>query len=127
IFHDEDGFIPAARGFLLVCLPRRTGLGTGGKKDCERGALFDLAFDFEPPLVLLDDAIDGRQPQASALADSFGRKKRSENTGSCGSVHPTAGIGNAQTDKIAFSRLRVALDVTLVNFSGEGANSQLAA
>jgi len=55
----------------------------GGKIDSEGRALPRFTGDFDPALVLLDDAIDGCQSQTGAFANRFRREKRLKNAVEC--------------------------------------------
>ena len=67
-----------------------TGSLLAGKEDVEGAALADFAADFDPALVLLDNAIDGGQAQAGAFADFLGGEERLEDAGHGGGVHAAA-------------------------------------
>jgi hypothetical protein len=54
--------VPGARFFTDVP-------GQSWQIDAERRPVADFAIDIDPALMLLDDAEDGRQPQAGAFAD----------------------------------------------------------
>ena len=73
----------------------------GGQKYVKGGSLAGLAFNFNPALVLLDDAIDGRQAKTGAFADGFCREKRLKNMRQLFGVNARAGIRNAQANKFA--------------------------
>ena len=75
--------------------------GDGREKDAERGAVAQLALDFDPALMLLDDAINRRQPQAGALADFLGGEERLERCGKCSGAMPVPVSADAQADKLA--------------------------
>jgi hypothetical protein len=55
---------------LLDMVPRQ--------EDPERGALADFAVDIDEAAGLLDDAVDGGEAEAGALADFLGREERLE-------------------------------------------------
>ena len=63
-----------------------------GQKDCKIGALAWLARNLDPSFMLLDNAINRRQPKASALADLLRSEKRFEDAAHCGGIHSTARI-----------------------------------
>ncbi len=50
------------------------------------------AFNFNPTLMLLDDAVNGGQPKAGAFADVFGGEKRFKNALKIFRFNPAAGI-----------------------------------
>ena len=75
-------------------------LGDAGEKNGEGGAGAGLALDGDPALMLLDDAIDGGQAQAGALADFLGGEKRLEQMAQRLVVHAQAGVGDAQADEM---------------------------
>src|SRR5687767_7043194 len=67
------------------------------KIDVERAALSDFAFDLNPSLMLLYDAIHGSQSQPGAFPDFLGRKKRVENMGDIFRGNAAASVNHAQT------------------------------
>src|ERR1019366_6950063 len=76
VFHQENRLLAAAderrsgRGF-----GRHVVFPTSGRKiDSERGATANLAVDFNPTPVLLDDAVHGCQPKSGPFANFFGRE-----------------------------------------------------
>src|SRR5262249_8879908 len=97
VLDQEDGALPreigAGLGFRgrsilrhgprsAACRPRLDlpiGLGAmPWQEDVERGALARLGIDIDEAAGLLDDAVDGGEPEARALADLLGRKERLE-------------------------------------------------
>src|ERR1035441_4581750 len=128
VFDHQDGFFAAADG-LQNHGSLGGGLGGalgGGEIDLECGADADLAGDFGPALVLFDDAINGGQPQAGALADLFGGKERLEKPVQRLPVHAAAAVRNPQTNQKAASRVGLLRHVGVIDFDGGGADEELA-
>ena len=59
------------------------------------GADANLTAEFHPALMLLDDAVNGSQPQPSAFADLFGCEEWLEYATLRLGIHAAAGIGDA--------------------------------
>ena len=55
------------------------GFASHGKKNLEHGADADFALDFDPAVMLFDDAINGGQSQSRSFADFLGGEKRLKN------------------------------------------------
>src|SRR2546423_11550587 len=83
VFDDQDGFGTATHLLLngRDLLGRWRGISGAGEKNLEGRAATDLTFNFDPSLVLFNDAINSSQTQARALADFLGREERLEQTG----------------------------------------------
>ena len=71
-----------------------------GRKILNVGALAEPAGDLDPALVLLDDAIDRRQPEAGALADFLGGEERLEDPRQMFRRNARAGVAHRQTNKL---------------------------
>ena len=99
----------------------------GGKEDPEGGARTDFAGDFDPALVLLDDAVDGGQAEAGAFADLLGGEERFEDAVQRLLVHAAAGVGDAQADEPARPGFGLLLDIGRVDLDDGGGDEQLAA
>src|SRR5947208_2361383 len=94
VLHDEYRFFAT----LHQSSRRRLGFPSGhrfrmsGQKDSKSGALAWLARNLEPSFMLLDNAINRRQPEASALADLLRGEKRFEDAAHRDSIHSTARV-----------------------------------
>src|SRR5208282_3280863 len=69
------------------------------EEDLKSGPLADLALDFNPPLVLFDNAIDGGEAQAGSLAELLGGKEGLEDPPQILGWDATAGVADAETDE----------------------------
>ena len=65
------------------------------------------AGDFDPAFVLLDDAIDGRQPQSGAFANFLGREEGLEDPIQNRLVHAATGVCHGQANHSARAGIRV--------------------
>ena len=70
------------------------------QEDAERGALARFRIHIDEAAGLLDDAIDGRQPKAGALADFLGGEERLEDLVDDVGGNPGAGVGDIDPDII---------------------------
>ena len=75
--------------------------------DLERGAAAHFAVDVDVAAGLLDDAVDGGQAQAGALARPLGGEERLEDLRLRGRVHAAAGVAHRQHHVAAGLNLRV--------------------
>src|SRR3970040_86352 len=70
-----------------------------GELHGHEGPLADaFALDFNPPTVLLDDALADREAQARPFADLFGREEGIEDLGQVLWGKPVPGVGNGDLD-----------------------------
>ena len=119
--------VAAGRGDWLWGAAASAGLETHGKENGEGGAGAGLAFDDDPALMLLDNAIDGGQAQAGALADFLGGEKRLEEMAQGGVVHAAAGVGDAQADEMAGAGFGIDHAGDGFEDAGSGADGQASA
>jgi len=94
------------------------------EKESEGGTFADFAIHHNPALVLLNDAVDGGQPEAGAFAGFLGGEKGFEQMAQGRAVHATAGIGGCQTNKIAGARLGIQHGRHGIEGFGEGAKGE---
>src|ERR1035437_3308620 len=85
-------------------------------------AVAGLAVDFNPALMLFDDAVDGGQAEAGALAHFLGGEERFKNALERAVIHAAAGVGHGQHDKLAGPELGVQLHRLVVQFHRAGAD-----
>src|SRR6185436_14062558 len=80
VFDDEDRFRPGRQIEMLGHLGfrARDAVHDAGKVDLEARAFARLAVHPDISTALLDDAVDGRQPEAGSLAGPFRREERLE-------------------------------------------------
>src|ERR1700684_12595 len=96
IFGDQDKFVAAARRGV-VRSARRVGLTfTDRQMDVEGGARADFAVKLDEAAVLLHDAEDGVEAEASSLSNFLGGEKRLEDALHCGGVHACACVGDGE-------------------------------
>ena len=69
------------------------GASLTGRKIFKVGALADLARDFDPAVVLRDDAVNRGEAEAGAFADFLGGEERLEDVAERLGVHAAAGVG----------------------------------
>src|SRR5438270_8624179 len=72
-----------------------------GEKYSERCPLAELAADLNPPPVLFNDAMDRREPEASAASQAFGREEGLENSLQIVRRDTTARVGNGKANESA--------------------------
>ncbi len=70
------------------------GKSTHGKHEVELRALAHFALNTDSPVVALDAAVDGRQPQPCSPTGSLGSEERFEDTFLRLCVHAHAGVGD---------------------------------
>ena len=99
----------------------------GGKVDFESRPHAGLAADFDPALMLLDDAINGCESKASSFAHLFGGKERLKDSLQRIGIHAATGVRDGEDDKLARSRFGMLADVGLVNLGIGSADEQLTA
>src|SRR6185369_5659114 len=81
--------------------------GSCRKENVEHRSRADFAFNFDPAFMLVDDAVNRREAEASPLPYFFCRKKRFEDVGNSFRRHPATGVTNAQADKFPRPRTRL--------------------
>src|SRR5258706_8742353 len=128
ILEEQDGFAATAngqpgRGFFRLRFPR----ADVGDIDAKSGALADLAFDFNPALVLFDNAVNGGKAEAGALADVLGGEERLEDAGDVFLRDAAAGVGFADADEGADAGFGMKLDMGFVQFHHGNADAELPA
>ena len=126
IFHHQDGF--AARCCLIRhFLNRRLGAGAVPRQvDLEGRALAGFTIDIDEPLVLFDDAIDRRQPQAGALTHLLGGEEGLEQVGQGGCINAAAVVAHRQQDIGALHSLDMVGAVPLIDGDQIGLDGDLA-
>ncbi len=72
--------------------------------DAEFGAVADIAFHFDTPAVLADDALDDHQSEAAAFF--LGRVKRFENVIDLFLCDSATGVGNTEPNASEIGRFR---------------------
>ncbi len=96
---DQQHRLLSPRGRELRDSGRLRGrLADGREIGPERGAAPRLAVDPDVAPALRHDAVDGRQPQARALARALGGEERLEDAAAGGFVHSDAGVAHRQHD-----------------------------
>src|SRR5581483_3553736 len=103
VLDDENGFAPSARlhpvdGWFFLC---PLDLRRGRQEHMESSAHAHSAFEFEPTLMLLDDARDCRQAETGALAHLLRGEKRLENPRPNLRRDAATGILDGKTDEIS--------------------------
>ena len=86
----------------------------------------DLAFDFNPALMLFDDSVNGGQAETGAFANFFRREERLEDAGQSAIVHAVPGVGDGEADEISLACLRVAAGVSGIDQHESGADGEAA-
>ena len=98
----------ASAGAAAAFCSRR---GDGRQEDFEDRALAEAAGDLDPALVLLDDAIDRRQPEPGALANFLGGEERLEYARQMFRRDARARVAYRQTNKLPRPRFAIGLRV----------------
>src|SRR5712692_5715798 len=80
----------------------------------ERRPLSWLAVNPDVAAVLLDDAVDSRQPEAGAVAALLGREEWLEDPGAGRGVHARSGVAHCQDTVLPRARFRVFAQVVVV-------------
>src|SRR5580704_19524088 len=86
-----------------------------------------FAFDLDPAVMLLDDAVDRGEAEAGALADRFRREERLENVRLHQGINPAASVLDTDTYEtagVAFGMFQCGLRL---DFLARNANGQLTA
>ena len=78
-----------------------SGVGEGGQEEVEGGAAAHGALHGDPALVLCDDAIDGGQPKAGALARGLGGEERLEDSAQVLRRDAGPGVGDGEMGAVA--------------------------
>src|SRR5436309_2009684 len=94
--------------------------GGSREKHLESAAAPHLAPDFDPALVLFDDAIDSGEAQTSTFADFLCGKERFKDAFEGFGIHTAAGIANRKADEPARAGIGMAVNVVVVNGHGGG-------
>ncbi len=129
IFDEQNGFFasPDVFGFIGRIGGCIDGFTSHRKKHFESGADAHFALDFEPAMMLFDNAINGGQSQPSSLADFLGREKRLKNPLQHLGFHAATSICHGQADEPTHTGFRVLSQVGGVNFSGGSRDDKFAA
>jgi hypothetical protein len=98
-----------------------------GEIDLEGGAFLEAAGNLDPTLMLLDNALDGGQPQAGAAPPFLGGEKRLENAAQIFRGDAGPGIAEGEADELAWGGLGMEAGLGRVNMDGGGADQELAA
>src|ERR1051326_6913578 len=128
IFDDQYGF-----GAAAGCVLRRLWLGwfgrlyRAGEIHTETGAFPQFAFDFHPPLMLLDDAINSRQPKTGPLPHLLGGKEWLENSAEILWRNAATSVNGTQADKPAQMCFVMLSNVAGIYFHDGNLNCQLSA
>jgi hypothetical protein len=93
---------------LEVC--RRWRLGER-QEHPERCAHANRRLDLDPAVVLINDAMDRRQVQASALTQLFGGEEPLENPLQRSLIHAMTGVDHGEAGEVAGPRLEVVADI----------------
>src|SRR6185369_972439 len=106
VFDQQDGFVAAAdrNGFEIGSEGNRRLVGAR-QINMEGGADVQLAFDFNPALMLFNDAEYGCQAEAGAATDFLGGKERFENVRKVRRGNAFTGVPYRQADKVARTTL----------------------
>src|SRR5450631_4732296 len=81
VLHHQHGLTAAPWDYLLLSPLGRDGFlaRVAGKIDFKGRTMFRFAVDVDESVILLDNAIHRREPQAGSLANTLAREKRLEN------------------------------------------------
>src|SRR5204863_9521908 len=122
ILNQENRFVAAdCTADVAAGLGRERGRESRWEKNLEGRSHHELADDLDPALVLLDDAIDGRQTETGAFANALGGEERLENVGERVRIHAATGIADLQADESAGTRLRLATHMKSIHLQELGA------
>src|SRR5262249_14529980 len=91
------------------------------------GSVAHFAVHSDIATALFDDSVYRGQAEASALAGFFGGEERLKNTGENLLAHPTAGVGNCQTNVVARMRFGSVLAIVSVEMGTRNFESELSA
>ena len=93
-----------------------------------KGSAFaDGAFDLNPALMLLNDAVNRGEAEASAFANFLGGEKRLKDARNVFRWDAASGVGFADADETPDPRLGLAPDMGFVHFNDGDADGELAA
>ena len=122
VLDDEDGFVAAARRLtglargLFPREPHRTATAGDRRGRLSRGPTsHQWTFD---PAQLIDDAVNGGEPEAGAFADLLGGEERFKNAAKRFGIDPAAAISDGEADEIFGARFGLVLAIIRIGLGG---------
>ena len=87
-----------------------------GEPQLEGGAFAHFAGRFNPAVVLIDNAVNGRKPQAGPLPHFLRSEERLKTTAQCFGLHAAAGVSDGEANVDGAAQPLAAGDVVYVPF-----------
>ena len=85
-----------------------------------------MAVQFDPALMLFHNTVNRRQSQTRAFADLFSSKERLKNARKIFRRNARPGIADADANKAALPRVRMAGHILVIQVRHRNANGQVA-
>ncbi len=127
VFNEENGFSSADGGERSGSGKSFGGLIDAREINSEDGAAAELALNEDVAAALLDDAVDGGEPEAGTFAFFLGGEERLEDAGLGFAVHTLAGVADGNHDVGSVLDESIFRTVGLVEGDAGGANADFAA